>query len=135
MIFLLLFSIFPVIFGNLYPVNPDNITEFPTINSESCPCSHNQNQLCRGGIYVDHYYNAPYSGYPANYTYLPPESSIPVIIDRLTTIRQIVKEFVQGSAREDSPAKKAIYVKNNFSKVKHLLFAVNKASKTKEKAK
>lgn len=129
---ILLLFILPIISANIYPVNSDNVPEIPIVSGDTCPCAQNQNQHCRGGLYVDHYYNAPYSGYPANSTYLPPVDSMPLIIQRLKSIRDSVKQFVTDAEREKSPVKKAIYVKTNFSKVKHLLHDINKASKRKK---
>ena len=109
-------------------VNPQ---EIPIISESkhTCPCSRERKNLCRGGIYVDYYYNAPYSGYPKDEAYLPPSDSVPVIIEKLTLIRDGVKEFVIGANAQESPAQKALYVKTNFAKVKFLLQAIDKAAK------
>lgn len=102
-------------------------------NENNCPCAASDtNSPCRGGIYVDYYYNAPYSGYPANSSYLPPVDSVPVILEKLTKVRDIVKEFVQGAKEEDSEVKRAVFVKNNFGKVQFVLQAINKAANATE---
>lgn len=109
-----------------------NEIPLPTSSStnENCPCASSQQGVCRGGLYVDYYYYEPYSGYPANSSYLPPEDSVPVIVERLTDIRDTVKSFIQEANGEDSDVKKAIYVKNNFAKVQYILQAVNNAANT-----
>lgn len=105
--------------------------EIPVVSASqhTCPCSLAKANLCRGGIYVDYYYNAPYSGYPRDAAYLPPVDSVPVIIEKLTLIRDTVKEFISGANAKKSDAKKALYVKDHFSNVKYLLHAVHVAAR------
>lgn len=119
-----------IVTDNLPPPKPQ---EIPIVSEsqKACPCSQSQEQtnLCRGGIYVDYYYNAPYSGYPKDATYPPSVDSVPVIIEKLSSIRDSIKEFVSGANSQESNAKKALYIKNDFSKIKFLLQAVHKAAK------
>lgn len=107
---------------------PEAIPIVSEVKNE-CPCSLAKANLCRGGIYVDYYYNPPYSGYPKDATYLPPVDSIPVIVANLTSIRDTVKNFIKKVTKKDSNDKKAIYVKDNYSKVQHLLQAVDRAAR------
>lgn len=83
---------------------------------------------CRPSIYADYYYNPPYTGYPANSSYLPPPDSIPEIIARLKSIRDTTKKFVDAVKQEESDIKQALYVKNNFDSVLFILQAVSKAA-------
>ena len=126
-----------VLFFNLFEleVNGDlNLPEpqeIPIVSEtkNTCPCSQAKVNLCRGGIYVDYYYNPPYSGYPKDATYLPPVDSIPNIVTNLTFIRDVVKDFIKQVNSQDTDDKKAIYVKDNYSYVQYLLQAVDKAAK------
>lgn len=111
-------------------LNMANSAEIPVISESkaTCPCTHSQNSPCRGGIYIDYYYKPPYSGYPENSSYLPPHETVPVIIDRLTEMRDVVKDFVASAANESSNVQKALFVKNNFSKVHFILAAISRAA-------
>ena len=127
--YLLFFIFLKLIITDTFPP-PTEPQEIPVVSEsqKTCPCSQEKTNLCRGGIYVDYYYNAPYSGYPKDSTYPPPIDSVPVIIEKLTSIRDSIKEFVSGSNSQESNAKKALYVKNEFSNIKFLLQAVHKAA-------
>jgi hypothetical protein len=105
--------------------------EIPIVSESknTCPCSRERTNVCRGGVYVDYYYNAPYSGYPKDSSYLPPVESIPVIVTELTSIRDMVKKFIKKVNKKESNNKKALYVKDNYSKVHYLLQAVEKAAR------
>jgi len=96
----------------------------------SCAAASPGSSPCHPLIYIDYYYNPPYTGYPANSSYLPPSDSIPVIVDRLTNIRDVVKNFVQSTKQEDSDIKQALYIKNNYETIHYILKAISKASNT-----
>lgn len=98
------------------------------LQESSCPCSRGGKNICQGGPYVDYYYNAPYSGSPPNYSYLPPIESLPAIYSQLTIIRDGVKGFLDGTNQANDSVHKALYVKENFKNIQHLLQAVDFAA-------
>lgn len=148
LLLLALLALFPVIINtkkrhHRHRKNkPANVPYIPVVpvakSSSTCACaaagsagfqsSANQNAACRPAHYIDYYYREPYSGYPKHRNYLPPEETVPVIVERLTNIRNDVKGFVAALRREPDNVKKAIYVKTNFRTVKYLLKAINRAA-------
>ena len=114
-------------------VVPSLSVQIPVIPiPSSCPCAaaavSDASGPCKPSIYIDYYYNPPFSGYPANASYLPPAESIPAIIERLTSIRDITKNFVHSTKQEKDDVKEALYIKNNFGNVHHILKAISKAA-------
>lgn len=121
--------------NNIYNSNDssDNSSSSSISNEfDSCPCAkrfkfRSQNS-CRSGLYIDYYYNAPYSGYPANSTYSPSITSAAQIILKLTEIRNTIKSFLTRVGNEGSSGQRALFVKNNFDKVQFILQAIDKAA-------
>ena len=111
---------------------PSLSVQIPVISSgpvASCPCAASGSSgPCNPSIYIDYYYNPPYTGYPANSSYLPPADSIPSIVNRLTSIRDLVKNFVQSAKNEKDDVKQALYIKNNYGDIHYLLKAISKAA-------
>lgn len=120
--------------NNNIQIVPSLSVNVPLIDNAaaSCPCAAGAGAgtsgPCRPSIFIDYYYNAPYTGYPANSSYLPPSDSIPPIIDRLTSIRNSVRNFVQSVSREQDDIRQALYIKKNYGNVHYLLKAISEAS-------
>ena len=104
-----------------------DLSSIPTENC-SCSSSGSSSNPCRGGLYVYYYYNAPYSGYPANSSHLPEVDAVPIIVEKLTSIRDTLKSFLQALSNEGSDVQRAIYVKNNFGNVQYILEAINNSA-------
>ena len=95
---------------------------------EQCTCTRKGLTPCSGGMYVDYYYNEPYVGSPRDSQYLPPEETVPEIIQRVTHIRDTIGEFLNTFDQQGENAKKALWMRQNFDQVRHLLRAVDKAA-------
>jgi hypothetical protein len=98
--------------------------------TQPCPCATGELgvRACSGGPYVDYYYYEPYSGSPANSSYLPPEDAVPNILAQLTSMRDSVKAFLGTLNAQDSNITKALYLKDNYEQVHFILKAVNRAA-------
>lgn len=95
---------------------------------EECTCVKKGLRPCQGGMYIDYYYNEPYTGSPMDSQYLPPEDTVPEIIERVTAIRDKIRDFLNSFNQQGDNPKKALWMRQNFEQVRHLLMAVDKAA-------
>ncbi len=79
-------------------------------------------------MYVDYYYKVPFVGHPRDSQYLPPVETVPDIIERVTSIRDHVADFLNSYSQKDGKSKKALYMRQNFDQVRYLLRGVDRAA-------
>ncbi len=80
------------------------------------------------GMYVDYYYRVPYVGHPRDSQYLPPQDTVPEIIQRVTSIRDSIRDFLNTFDQQGDKLKKALWMRQSFEQVRHLLRAMDKAA-------
>ena len=95
---------------------------------DGCACSRKGLRPCEGGMYVDYYYKKPFVGHPRDSQYLPPEDTVPDILERVTSIRDTVQDFLNTFNQQSDNPSKALWMRQNFEQVRYLLRAVDRAA-------
>lgn len=112
--------IFLLLFASLFTVQ--------ALVDDSCPCRRDGLRPCSGSVYVDYYYNPPYVGAPRDPHYLPPEESVPKIVQNVTNIRDLVNDFLNTYNQQSDNSHKALWLYQNFNQVRYLIRAVDRAA-------